>query len=589
MSVGGDGPEAARLRQIVDTVANADNIAEFGIGLNGASLRNGSFQEEKKARGNVHIALGDNIYYGGTVRSPVHLDMVIYRPTVRPRRSRGGGEGRGAARFLSRGVGGRLDRLEGAHEMDLLLSGGTIVTADNIFDADIGIEDGRVARLGFDLGPARREIDVSDLYLLPGAVDVHTHVDVEFQGLQSVEDFFSGTVAAACGGVTTLIDYALPGPGQRPLETIQAWEAKARDRAIIDYDFHIAIFEPDDAATLNRMVEVTATNPARLFGLYPRKGTIQVGADADIVAFDPKARKIIRADDMHSAADWDPFEGWELQGWPRKPLSRGEVVVDDGTCAGPTGPRPGCSSARGSRRPSPVSEDWATAQVRSGATLEVAVCTLNCDRLRVRPVSPIGMNAMAYSITCIESSTPVRVRAVRSRLRLPGTIDRQMGVRPGQRRRPGPRLSAVMPWTAIGPGRGSPAARAAVAAPRAGAIMMPLPPWPASQKKPSAASSKPATGSRSCTKLLRPAHLLRIWRISMVVACMIRSAPMAISSSSGYASQGTDGVSSAGEPRMRAGLRLEVEGVFDVAHHRPIFDSAARRPVEDEDGPAFRL
>ena len=83
VSVSGDGPEAARLRQIVDTVANADNIAEFGIGLNGASLRNGSFQEEKKARGNVHIALGDNIYYGGTVRSPVHLDMVIYRPTVR--------------------------------------------------------------------------------------------------------------------------------------------------------------------------------------------------------------------------------------------------------------------------------------------------------------------------------------------------------------------------------------------------------------------------------------------------------------------------------------------------------------------------
>ena len=83
VSVSGDGPEAAHLRHILETVPNADNIAEFGIGLNGASLRNGSFQEEKKARGNVHIALGDNIYYGGTVRSPVHLDMVIYRPTVR--------------------------------------------------------------------------------------------------------------------------------------------------------------------------------------------------------------------------------------------------------------------------------------------------------------------------------------------------------------------------------------------------------------------------------------------------------------------------------------------------------------------------
>ena len=83
VSVSGEGPEAAHLRHILETVPDADNIAEFGIGLNGACLRNGSFQEEKKARGNVHIAFGDNIYYGGTVRCRVHLDMVIYRPTVR--------------------------------------------------------------------------------------------------------------------------------------------------------------------------------------------------------------------------------------------------------------------------------------------------------------------------------------------------------------------------------------------------------------------------------------------------------------------------------------------------------------------------
>ena len=79
----GEGPEAGHLRHILETVPDADNVAEFGIGLNGACLHNGSFQEEKKARGNVHIAFGDNIYYGGTVRCPVHLDMVIYRPTVR--------------------------------------------------------------------------------------------------------------------------------------------------------------------------------------------------------------------------------------------------------------------------------------------------------------------------------------------------------------------------------------------------------------------------------------------------------------------------------------------------------------------------
>ncbi len=82
LSVRGESPQAAELRHIVETIENADNIAEFGIGLNPACRRNGDFEEEKKARGNVHIAIGDNIFYGGDVRSPVHMDMVIYQPTV---------------------------------------------------------------------------------------------------------------------------------------------------------------------------------------------------------------------------------------------------------------------------------------------------------------------------------------------------------------------------------------------------------------------------------------------------------------------------------------------------------------------------
>jgi leucyl aminopeptidase (aminopeptidase T) len=82
VSVKGDCPEADELRRIVETIENADNIAEFGIGLNPTCRRNGDFEEEKKARGNVHIAIGDNVFYGGDVRSPVHMDMVIYQPTV---------------------------------------------------------------------------------------------------------------------------------------------------------------------------------------------------------------------------------------------------------------------------------------------------------------------------------------------------------------------------------------------------------------------------------------------------------------------------------------------------------------------------
>lgn len=81
-AVRGGGGRADELRRIVETVENAANVAEIGIGLNPMSRRNGDFEEEKKARGNVHVALGDNVFYGGDVTSPVHIDMVLYQPTV---------------------------------------------------------------------------------------------------------------------------------------------------------------------------------------------------------------------------------------------------------------------------------------------------------------------------------------------------------------------------------------------------------------------------------------------------------------------------------------------------------------------------
>lgn len=82
-AVGGAGARATALRKILGSVPNAANIAEVGIGLNPECRKNGDFEEEKKARGLVHVALGDNLFYGGTVKCGVHMDMVLYRPTVR--------------------------------------------------------------------------------------------------------------------------------------------------------------------------------------------------------------------------------------------------------------------------------------------------------------------------------------------------------------------------------------------------------------------------------------------------------------------------------------------------------------------------
>ena len=82
VEIEGDTTQAVGLRDVIEKVGNADNLAEFGFGLNPLSRRNGHFQEEKRARGNVHAALGDILLYGGEIQSAVHIDMVMYRPTV---------------------------------------------------------------------------------------------------------------------------------------------------------------------------------------------------------------------------------------------------------------------------------------------------------------------------------------------------------------------------------------------------------------------------------------------------------------------------------------------------------------------------
>lgn len=92
--------------------------------------------------------------------------------------------------------------------------------------------------------------------------------------------------------------------------------------------------------SLERFVQVIATNPAHLFGLYPQKGTISVGSDADICILDPNERRVLSGADLHSAADLELFEGTEITGWPAYTILRGEVVYEQGKVVG----RPGGGS-----------------------------------------------------------------------------------------------------------------------------------------------------------------------------------------------------------------------------------------------------
>src|SRR5207245_10188958 len=82
--------------------------------------------------------------------------------------------------------------------------------------------------------------------------------------------------------------------------------------------------------TLRRLAEVLSSAPARIAGMYPQKGALAVGSDADVVVFDPHAHRIVRAAELHSACDYDPYEGWEVTGWPEGVSERGGVASPRG-------------------------------------------------------------------------------------------------------------------------------------------------------------------------------------------------------------------------------------------------------------------
>ncbi len=441
--------------------------------------------------------------------------------------------------------------------LDLAIVGAVVVTPSGVAPADVGVIAERIASIAPPgaLASAHRTIDARGMLLIPGAVDPHTHLDAEMFSMHTIDDFESGTAAAAAGGVTTIIDYAFQAQGGSLADAIAKWSAKAQG-AIIDYGFHVALLDPSPDAiaeiprvvergvtsikifmmhgfesrardylrafkaagdsgallaihaedehligfcterllaagnddvkhfaasrpplsevasvrralamtelsaapayfvhlssreavdevrrarargravlaetrpiylylteerflepngakyvgypplrsadhrdaiwaaladgtidvvatdhcswalerkvsanrftrivpgmsnletlvpmlysegvakgriSISRWVDLTATNAAKIFGMYPRKGAIVEGADADLVVFDPSCRVVIDSREMHSRSDYDPFEGFEVTGWPKMTISRGVPIVTDRKVDAPVG------------------------------------------------------------------------------------------------------------------------------------------------------------------------------------------------------------------------------------------------------------
>ena len=131
--------------------------------------------------------------------------------------------------------------------MRTLIQHGTLVSPTDTFKSDLVIEDEKIAAVGTDLqalygGKFDKIVDASGKYVIPGGIDVHTHMEMPFGGTVSVDDFESGTVAAAFGGTTTIVDFAMQPQkegGGSLHEGLATWHEKAAGKAVIDYGFHM--------------------------------------------------------------------------------------------------------------------------------------------------------------------------------------------------------------------------------------------------------------------------------------------------------------------------------------------------------------
>ena len=129
--------------------------------------------------------------------------------------------------------------------LDLVIRGGTVVTAADTIRCEVGIRDGRIVALGENVGSADRTIDASGLLVLPGGIDSHVHLD-QFSGddIVMADGFQSGTVSAAAGGNTCVIPFALQRRGESLRASVEAFHAKAEGQAVVDYSFHLIITDP---------------------------------------------------------------------------------------------------------------------------------------------------------------------------------------------------------------------------------------------------------------------------------------------------------------------------------------------------------
>lgn len=154
--------------------------------------------------------------------------------------------------------------------MKTLIKNGRVVTAVDDYRADIFIDGETVAAIGKSIDIEADVIDASGKLVIPGGIDPHTHMELPFGGTQSSDDFFTGTRAAAFGGTTTIIDFAVQNKGESMIEGVDNWHKKAEGKTCIDYGFHLITteFEDGHVEQMYTLMDEGVTS-FKLFMAYP--------------------------------------------------------------------------------------------------------------------------------------------------------------------------------------------------------------------------------------------------------------------------------------------------------------------------------
>src|ERR671935_2352595 len=156
--------------------------------------------------------------------------------------------------------------------MKTLIKNGTVVTASDTSKTDVLIDGERVAAIGNELDVrADQVLDAKGRYVMPGAVDVHTHMELPFGGTFASDDFATGTAAAAWGGTTTIVDFAVQTYGRTLRAGLDQWHQKAAGKAHIDYGFHMIVREVNDGILreMDDLVKTEGVPSFKLFMAYP--------------------------------------------------------------------------------------------------------------------------------------------------------------------------------------------------------------------------------------------------------------------------------------------------------------------------------